>query len=294
MRHKTFLWVLAFVVTAASAWFQRTTGPTYPLQGKGSVGGKTISYSFDRSHGGTDDAPVRVTAVDSSVQGTMFWRRFKTDDAWTAVVMKREGDHLTARLPHQPPAGKIQYFVRVTSPEDHRVLPKDEPGVIRFKGDVPLPVLIIHVIAMFGGMLLSTRTGFESLLKNPRPAALTYWTIGFLAFGGMILGPIVQKYAFGAYWTGWPFGMDLTDNKTLIAFAGWIAAAVALHRSAKPKMWILAAAVLTLAVFMIPHSVLGSELDYKKLDAQPPISRLDAHPVVLPESARTHSARGGA
>ena len=37
-----------------------------------------------------------------------------------------------------------------------------------------------------------------------------------LGLGGMILGPIVQKYAFGAYWTGIPFGHDLTDAKNLV------------------------------------------------------------------------------
>jgi hypothetical protein len=50
----------------------------------------------------------------------------------------------------------------------------------------------------------------------------------------MILGPVVQKFAFGEYWTGFPFGTDLTDNKTLIAFIGWIIALVAVFKSEKP------------------------------------------------------------
>jgi hypothetical protein len=84
----------------------------------------------------------------------------------------------------------------------------------------------------------------------------------------LILGPIVQKYAFDAYWTGWPFGYDLTDNKTLIAFIAWIAAAVAIPRVRNPRWWLLGAAAVVLVVFMIPHSVLGSELDYRALDTQ--------------------------
>ena len=42
--------------------------------------------------------------------------------------------------------------------------------------------------------------------------------------GGMLLGPFVQKYAFGEFWTGWPNGHDLTDNKTLIMWLVWAAA----------------------------------------------------------------------
>ena len=41
------------------------------------------------------------------------------------------------------------------------------------------------------------------------------------AIGGMILGPIVQKYAFGEYWTGFPYGGDFTDNKMLIMWLAW-------------------------------------------------------------------------
>jgi hypothetical protein len=76
----------------------------------------------------------------------------------------------------------------------------------------------------------------------------------------MILGCIVQKYAFGAYWTGVPFGFDLTDNKTLIAFLGWAAATMAVEKNRHPKFWTVTAAILMLAVYAIPHSLFGSEL----------------------------------
>jgi hypothetical protein len=77
------------------------------------------------------------------------------------------------------------------------------------------------------------------------------------------LGPLVQKYAFGAYWTGWPFGTDLTDNKTAIALIGWAGAFFAMRGSRRPQLWALLASVLLLAVFLIPHSMLGSELKYE-------------------------------
>jgi hypothetical protein len=88
----------------------------------------------------------------------------------------------------------------------------------------------------------------------------------FLIFGGLILGPVVQKYAFDAYWTGFPFGHDLTDNKTAVAFIGWLIAFLMYKKSNQPKRWALFASILLLIVYLIPHSVLGSELDYKKID----------------------------
>jgi hypothetical protein len=80
--------------------------------------------------------------------------------------------------------------------------------------------------------------------------------------GGLILGPVVQKYAFGAYWTGWPFGQDLTDNKTLVAWIFWAIALWRLHKNPANRTWPAIAMVVLLLVFLIPHSMFGSELDY--------------------------------
>ncbi len=89
--------------------------------------------------------------------------------------------------------------------------------------------------------------------------------MGLLFVGGLVMGPVVQKYAFDAYWTGWPFGTDLTDNKTIVAFLGWLGAALMIPKSTKPHFLVIAAAVILLIIFLIPHSLLGSELDYSKL-----------------------------
>ena len=87
------------------------------------------------------------------------------------------------------------------------------------------------------------------------------WTLITLIAGGMILGPAVQKFAFGEFWTGVPFGWDLTDNKTLIALLFWILAVV-MNKKRNTRVYTLVAAVVTLIIFSIPHSMFGSELDY--------------------------------
>ena len=213
---------------------------------------------------------MEVWTGSAGVRGVMEWKRFKTDDPWTAVPMTYADSALTATLPAQPAAGKLQYRVRLAAGGEEAVLPRGEDVVLRYKGEVPTAVLIVHVLCMFSAMLLSTRTGLEFFNPRPNLGRLIPWTIGLLAVGGLVLGPIVQKYAFDAYWTGWPFGHDLTDNKTLVAILGWVGAFWALKREKRPRAWALGAALLVLAVYMIPHSVLGSELDYKKMDQEAP------------------------
>jgi hypothetical protein len=118
---------------------------------------------------------------------------------------------------------------------------------------------------MFAGMLFSTAAGLAALDKkrNPRPLVLPAAIL--LIFGGFVLGPLVQKYAFGVLWSGFPFGMDLTDNKTLISLLFWIAAVVAGRKGKPARALVLTASLVTLLIYLIPHSLLGSQLDYSKM-----------------------------
>jgi hypothetical protein len=182
--------------------------------------------------------------------------------------MIRQDQKLVGYLPHQPPAGKLIYHVILHMNEETIVIPEKGEVIIRFKGDVPAGFLIPHIIFIFGAMLLSTRTGLEYFGEGKKFKSLTIFTFIFVIIGGFIFGPIVQKYAFGEFWTGFPFGHDLTDNKILVGFIGWLFALIAIYKFKNPKRWIVFASILMFVIFLIPHSLLGSELDYNELDAK--------------------------
>jgi len=260
------LWILAILITLASAVYQRKTGPTYPVKGSNEITGSKITYKLLRSHGGKGDQPVVITVPDTSISGFLIFKRYKAKEKWSRIKLVRNGKQLKAALPHQPPAGKLEYYIELAKGASILTLPGNKTIVTRFKGAVPLAVLISHIFFMFFAMLLSTRTGIESLRTSPNLKSYALWTIGLLFIGGLIFGPIVQKYAFGAFWTGIPYGTDLTDNKTLIAFVVWLIALIAIIKNKKARLWTLFAALVTLAIFMIPHSMHGSELDYSKLE----------------------------
>jgi len=263
---KAGLWILAFIITLSAAVYQRLTGPTYPLRGKAEVGGTEVSYRLIRTHEIGPDCEIRVEVPERDIAGQLVYKRFKTDDPWTEVPMQREDGFLVGELPQQPSAGKLAYKVLLSKRTEPIALAGENPVIIRFKDPVPRVVLFPHIIIMFLAMLFSTRAGLEALRKDSNPRKLVLWTLGLLFVGGMILGPLVQKYAFGAFWTGFPFGYDLTDNKTLITFLGWIAAWIAGRKGKPARGWVLGASILLLVVYLIPHSLLGSELDYSKID----------------------------
>jgi len=266
MKKSVLLWLIAFVLTVLTAVYQRMTGPTYPISGEVTISGNLIEYKLDRTHGGEGDHPIEISVEDETICGEFIWKRYKTNDEWSSIEMKRKDKKLIAFLPHQPPAGKLVYHVVLQKRNEAVTLPEDGEVIIRFKGDVPIFFLIPHIIFIFGAMLLSTRTGLEYFNEGKNFKLLTILTFIFVIIGGFLFGPIVQKYAFGEFWTGFPFGHDLTDNKILIGFIGWLLALIALYKFTNPKRWIVFASILMFIIFLIPHSLLGSELNYNELD----------------------------
>ena len=258
------LWFAAFLVAVALGYFQRTTGPTYPKRGSIEMGGREMNYKLLRTHGGEGGLQISLPAVPPGMEGVVEWRRYPTSDPFVRLPMERNVDNgLSAVIPHQPPAGKVEYRVLLEDGESAFRLPEDEDVVARFRGDVPARVLIPHILAMFGSMMLATRALLEVLRPDRPPAkGLILAAMILLVVGGLYLGPVVQKYAFDAYWTGWPFGHDLTDNKTAVAVLAWLPATlIALRR--RPTRWpVVIGWIVMMGVFLVPHSLRGSEVDW--------------------------------
>lgn len=256
-------WILAVMLSLAFGFYQRITGPTYPIKGKIQLANEEIKYTLPRTHEGADNQIIAIKA-GQDVKGYYTFKRYPSYDTLSKAELKRNGEELVAELPGQPPAGKIQYQLYLQkNGEEAKALNKDSV-VIRFKGYTPVWIVILHVIFIFGAMIFAIRTGLEAFAKGEKVLQLMKYTIYSTIIGGFIFGPIMQYYAFGAFWTGFPFGMDLTDNKTLIGLVVWL---IALWRYKKnpnnlTPVWI--AAIVFIAVFLIPHSVLGSEIDHTK------------------------------
>ena len=262
------LWVLAVVLMLGTAVYQRRTGPTHPLQGHAEVGSSAIDYALIRSaNTGTD--PL-VAIPDPGVEVQLHWRRYPTEDPYTVVPMSVRDGQVVAALPFQPPAGKLDYYLVLDAPGGAVYVPPDRTAVIRFKGAVPAGALVPHILLMFFAVLWGIRTLLEALLDRRGIRWMSWTTLALVGLGGMIMGPVVQKYAFGEAWTGVPFGWDLTDNKTLVMFLVWTAAVavIGLRRPRSPRTrWAaVVASVVMLAVYLVPHSMFGSELDYDKVD----------------------------
>lgn len=274
---RALLWIAAFLLTVGAAAYQRRTGPTYPYRGTVAVGGEEVRYRLLRSAETSADARVELPAPASAAAARLHFRRLGTGEEWTAVPCGTEespaGRRFVGLLPRQPAAGKLEYYLEIESPAGNVRIPAApaESIVMRYKDPVWTPLLVTHVAMMVIGLLVGLRAALGAILAPYNIRLLAGITCVAITLGGMILGPFVQKQAFGAYWTGFPWGHDLTDNKTLIMWLAWLLATAAVfgplaRRAGAARVAVVLAAVVTTGVYMIPHSLRGSQLDYAAVD----------------------------
>ncbi len=268
------LWTLTIIITVSTMIYQRMTGPTYPKKVTTELAGQEYNFGLLRSNEIGTPCEINLEIEDKQVEANIFFKRYKVDEPWKEVKMQRKASHkkaffgegekteiLTATLPEQPSAGKVEYHIDLYKDKEKVSIAAEKPIVLRFKGFVPRSVLIPHVLLMIISLFIGMRAGIEAIFGGNKTFKFTRITLIAFGIGGLILGPIVQKYAFGELWTGWPFGGDWTDNKTLFAWIFWVVAFFILRKNPKNRTWPIIAMLVLFAMYMIPHSMGGSELN---------------------------------
>lgn len=267
MKRTFWFWLAALLITFAAIVFQRQTGPTYPKKVSLQVDDTTfVELKLPRSNFINEEVRFELPSLSWDWTARLYHRPYPADTAWVLnPPFWPEGGAFVSYLPAvSQKAAKLEYYIELENAfADRRILlPHDGPVIIRYKGHTPAWALLPHIILIFIAMIFSNLAGLLAAFNHPR---FKFWgliTISLIFVGGLVFGPIVQKFAFDHYWTGFPFGYDLTDNKTLVMFVVWGVAVLANWKRDSRWLTVFASAV-TIIVYLIPHSLRGSEFNYE-------------------------------
>ena len=146
---KNILWFLAFLITLSAAVYQRMTGPTYPKRLNVTVNNTVHELKLVRSLSLIEKSEVRLDLNDSNIGAKLFFKQYKSESEYQVADFNYRVDPkhggFFAEIPQQPAAGKLQYYFEITDLNGSHSYLKDNPVVIRFKGDVPSFILIPHI-----------------------------------------------------------------------------------------------------------------------------------------------------
>lgn len=263
---KFLLLIFSLFLTIFFSIYQRITGPTYPFKAKIKIFENEYKIKLSRSQNTGEDAKIILPINNVPIKAEICFKNISEGKDWEKEEFKREKEGLVASLKSLPPAGKYYYYIKLFYFERTIQIP-EKPISIRFKGRVPEFILIPHILIIFSGFFISIYTSLYTIFFKTN-LKLTFFTFLLFFIGAGLLGPFVQYYAFGQFWSGFPFGMDLTDNKGLILILIWAYAYFKVKKG-NGKRWIIAAFLVSILTFFIPHSLWGSELKGGKIKTGP-------------------------
>ncbi|MCX7905368.1 MAG: hypothetical protein N2446_01535 [Elusimicrobiales bacterium] len=263
MLRKIIYLFFSLLFSVLLVFFQRKTGPTYPVKGSFDIYNDNIKYFFPRS---CTIKEQKCNAVIDSKVGDFYikYKRYKINEEFKIIRFSfvDSNKKFIANIPSDfPPAAKIEYNVYAKIGENEFKI-NNKSVILRFKNKVDSWILIIHVIIMFGSLVLSLYMFFRVIFDKKYSSLLLYINWILLLIGGFVFGGLLQKQAFGLWWSGFPLGYDITDNKTLIVFLSWSVALLFSIRKKNVSKYIVFSSILMILSYLIPHSLFGSEYDY--------------------------------
>ena len=192
-------------------------------------------------------------------------------------MMRVEPDRYQAYLPDLRKGARLRYWISAVNVEGAKLRLPNDPGrfvTLKFKGTASMGVLIAHIAFMFGAFFFMVMSFFGAIrilrgLEGTRSTVnAARWVLILSFIGGWPLGFILNHQTFGSLWEGYPFGYDITDNKTQVIFLLWLVSLLFAWGSftgagegkdrlgARPFAYaILASFLVSLALFILPHSM---------------------------------------
>jgi hypothetical protein len=190
---------------------------------------------------------------------------------------RSENGLFRASLPELGKGSRLRYAIIVSAPGGVSIRIPERPDryvLLKYKGKVSTAVLTAHIACMFGSFFFMILSLFAAIriLRGLEGKAATVraarWALTLSFVGGWPLGFVLNREAFGTIWEGYPFGYDVTDNKTQIMFVFWLVSLLLVRGSFFGRgeaadtlgargfaRVIIASFIVSLALFILPHSL---------------------------------------
>jgi hypothetical protein len=204
--------------------------------------------------------------------------RVKGEEALRSVMMASGADGVwRAALPEFGKGTKIYYAIELLDGGEAvaRVPAENESFLfIKYKGKVSSVVLILHIIFMFASFYFMMQCLWSAVgilggrARKGEAVSNARWILLSSFIGGWPLGFILNYQAFGVIWEGYPFGYDITDNKTQIMFVFWLVSLLLVRGSFMGKgeemdtlgergfaAAVIVSFIVSILLFIVPHSL---------------------------------------
>lgn len=251
MKEQIILWTGAFVITLVFVFLLRTIDPEKPVTGTVEFGPEKVGYKFDRVYRSDEDYSVMIFSDIDSLQADLEYKDSNSGESWTKVPMKYEDSILTADIPKHPTQSLVDYRVTLKYMGQSFIVPQEKGLTIKFLGKVSTQIMVWYYIALFGGLLLSTRIGLEFFNEKEKIKKLSFFAFITFIFYAMLLVPVKKTYELSALGNSVPQINQLFTVGGILVIILWIAGMISFFYVKNRKLMALIVSALTFLIFII-------------------------------------------
>jgi hypothetical protein len=229
------------------------------------------------------DAVIPVKVIGSK-EMKLFYKIGKEEFRSVDMGSKEEEDDVfVASIPHHKKGTQAWYYIeaqkqigdtKLTVSLPDKDSPNFKPILLKFEGNVPPYIIVSHVFCNFAAIFFSVLAIFstvdlmrgKSTLK--KSVLFSLLTFIFLFTGFLLVGSALNYFAFGVMWEAFPFGSDITDNKSQIILLFWLVTLFLVKGTIFGKnpsknlvsektysFMVIISFVVTVVMYLIPHSI---------------------------------------
>jgi hypothetical protein len=250
MKQNIILWLGTLIIVFLAGYLNNVTDSDYPVSGTIGVSGEKVSYNFVKKYYTNTPCPVVIRSDIKADDGYLLWR-YNGGNEWKRIKMTQKGDIISAKLPVFNVNSHIAYKAVIIKNNKSYDLPPGNTVPLHFTGKIPSTILVLYYLTLFGGIILSVRTGLEYFKEGGHVRRYSLFTL--MCFF-LYISVVPVKYTFEIdYITtkAVPFITSLFDIKSLLLFLLSTAGMAVAFKSSSPKLKTLIISCITLLVFII-------------------------------------------
>lgn len=275
--------LVAIIFTLLLLGFARKTTTVQSVHKTVEKSGILIDHNTVPKKIGDGDAVISVKVIGAK-EVKLFYKIENGEFRSVNMGLKEgESDLFVAFIPYQKKGTQAWYYIearkqigdtKLTVSLPDKNSPNFKPILLKFEGNVPPYIIVSHVFCNFAGIFFSVLAIFstvdlmrgKSTLK--KSVLFSLLTFIFLFTGFLLVGSALNSFAFGVMWEAFPFGSDITDNKSQIILLFWVVTLFLVKGTIFGKdpsknlvsektysTMVIISFVVTVIMYLIPHSI---------------------------------------
>jgi hypothetical protein len=246
------LWTGAFIIAFLAAYFSTVTDRDFPLSGTIGIGGRQLTYRFEKKVRTSDSLAVVLRNDADSVSAYM--DVYAKDTVRVFFKPSDNGRTLRAAYMIANIPATLQYAVFVKQKESVFQLPPDGSTMKTLcVGKVPAQIMQVYYLTLFLGLLLAVRTAMEYFTEGKKIKKLAlFTTISFNLFGFFVV-PVMRAFELNIIDKSIVQPTELFGVNALVPGLSWIGITVFLFSSKKEKPAALFAGIITILLIIGLH-----------------------------------------